>query len=290
MHDWEGRLLLMIQFENHSLCSTFYEQLSRSLHTYDNSKIALSTEEDGEFINLCIQFSAVQEEEIFERKLLGVILANITIHIFLTEWLERIVRDQFYYKDAYEIETIVATAKDMFLNNDVYDVPLQLTFQTWQREMVHLFEVFLLESSHFSFNSFLRFRLKKQRENLKEVVEKAIEEYKYEYDYQQILHICRNHLKNTPPKVDVVHIYIDKEIYITDENGEEIPYTMIRNWLTNELTFEYPLPLEERIISPLVAIAPSSVIVHLKRHDEGLIQTLLSIFEERVTIMENKPF
>lgn len=280
----------MIQFENHSLCYVFYKQLISSFHTSHYEDVTIFMEEDGEFMNLCLRFPPNSDDESFNKHIIATVLANVTIRVYLTDWIQQLVCDRFHYKDAYEISTITEIAKDIFMNNEKSEVNIGISFPNWQIEMIQLYEMFLKESLRFSFDSFLRFRLRKHREYLVEVVEKAIDEYKFEYDYQQMLETCRKHLKEHAPKVDIVHVYLDNQVFIADEEGDEIPISQIRKWLTDDLTFEYPLPLEERIISPLVAIAPKLVIVHMYRHDEGLIHTLMSIFEERIRFKEDYRF
>lgn len=216
--------------------------------------------------------------------MVATILTNVTIKEFLPIWLNEWICDRFHYEDPYEIEAITEHARDLFFNAKP-DIPLKTTFVTWQKEMFSLYDQFIREAMRFSFDSFVRFRLRKLKYKLVEVVERAIDEYKLEHEYQVMINTCRDYLRNNSPRIHTIYLYLNSEISMVDQQGQRISTQQIRRWLTHDLSFEDPLPISQRVIGPLVSIAPKKLIIYpnVKKH-EGLLHTLLSIFEERVEL------
>ncbi|MFA9558700.1 putative sporulation protein YtxC [Evansella sp. AB-rgal1] len=278
--------MLTIQFEDSSLCEAFYNQLLKSMDTYGGVQHVISIEKIENHTNLCINFSALTGEEKSKRTRIASIFTNMTIQKVLPIWFEQLLREGFHYEDTYEIEAIVEHARDLLLNaKDA--ISLDMDIIKIQKEMFLLYDQFLEEAVRFSFDSFLRFRLREIKEKLTEVLEKAIDEYKLEHSYQIMVQTCRDYLKDHPPRIHTVHLYVDQEITMVDMDGAKITSKRFEKWLTKELNFEDPLPISERVVGPLVCIAPQKIIVYPNRHYEGLIQSLLTIFEERVELRED---
>ncbi|ADU31445.1 Sporulation protein YtxC [Evansella cellulosilytica DSM 2522] len=289
LHDWEGLLLLTIQFKDSSLCEAFYHQLLHSLSTYGGVKKSISIEKTEQYTNLSINFSTILGGGMSQRKkLVATVLTNVTIKKFLPIWLEECIRGRFYFEDQYEVGAIIEHAREVFFNEKP-DVPLKTNFIEWQKELFMLYYHFIKEAMHFSFDSFIIFRLRKFKLQLVDVVEKAIDEYKIEHDYQVMLNTCREFLRNHESRIDTIHVYLNENIEIQDDSGESISLQQIRNWLTRDLMFEDPLPLSQRVIGPLVCIAPKKIFIYPHENEyDGLVQTLLSIFEERVNIVDKE--
>ncbi|WP_078595081.1 putative sporulation protein YtxC [Evansella clarkii] len=275
--------MLVIEFKNISLCEAFYCQLLRSMDTYEGVRKSIFTkQEDGE-TRLFINMNVLDGDKPDKMKEVALILTNVTIKNVLPLWMEELLRERFYYEEQYEIDAIMGHARDLFFNPPE-DVPLETSFLDWQKEMFQLYHQFIQASICFSFESFLMFRFRKNKEQLGEIVEKAIDEYKMEYDYQIMLQTCREFLKDTVPRVDTVQLFLEEEVKLVDGNGRLISSQQILRWLSEEMYFDSHLPLARRVIGPLVSISPRRLIIHPRTHHEGLLHTLLSIFEERVEL------
>ncbi|MDG5786957.1 putative sporulation protein YtxC [Evansella sp. AB-P1] len=277
--------MITIQFKDLSLCKAFYNQLLDSMDTYVGVKDAIMMEQFGDYTNLCIDFSAINGDEVGIREKVASIFTNMTMKEILPIWFEEWLRESYYYKDPDEIKLIIEHARELMYHSNS-EVSLKDLFLKLQREMFYLYDQFIHHSVHFSFDSFLRFRLRKIKNKVVEIVEKAIDEHKLEHDYQIMVNTCRQFLQSNPPRVKVVYLFMENEMIITDSNGESITAEQISSWLTHELCFEEPLPLSERVVGPLVSIAPDKLIIYPKQHHEGLLQTLLTIFEERIELRE----
>ncbi len=258
------------------------------MDTYGGVKQAIYVKEAGDYTNLCIDLFTIDGEENARRHCVASVLTNVTIKNVLPLWIEECLRESFHYKDQFEIDEIVQHGRDLFYNPKS-SIPLKTSFITWQNEMFDLYYQLIRNTIRFSYDSFLKFRLREQKEQIVEIVEKAIDEYKMEHDYQEMLNTCRLYLKNNVPKLPTIHLYLDDEVSIVDDShGEKISADKISRWLPPELNFEAPLPINERVIGPIVTIAPEKLFVYPSKSQEGLLQTLLLIFEERIEIRGDK--
>ncbi|MBU9714170.1 putative sporulation protein YtxC [Evansella tamaricis] len=279
--------MLTIQFKDFKLCEAFYNQLLLSMNTYGGVKKAVYIEEVEDYTNLCIDLITIDGEENARRHCVASVLTNVTIKNILPVWIEEWLRESFHYSDPFEIEAIQGYARDLFFYPKTM-IPLKTTFVSWQNEMFELYYQLIRNTIQFSYDSFLKFRLREQKEQLVEVVEKAIDEYKMEHDYQEMLNTCRDYIKSNPARIHTIHLYLDQEVKMVDQQGETISINQIRSWLSKELNFEAPLPINERVIGPLVCMAPEKLIVYPLNTQQGLLQTLLLIFEERMEIKEGE--
>ncbi|UCZ52240.1 putative sporulation protein YtxC [Bacillus shivajii] len=274
--------MLTIQFKDTQLCEAFYDQLCLSLHTFVGDKEFAFIEDKGDHSFLKIDLPCLKKNGANTSQVASV-LTNVTIKEKLPLWLRDWVKEGFYYEDPYEVEAIVEYAKQLFLKGS-NEVPLKVSFKKWQHGIYKLYDQFIYHSLQFSFDSFLRFRLREKKEELVEVVEKAIDEYKLEHDYQVMVASCRDYLQAHEPRIHTIHLLLDQSIAMYDNHGRQITEDELRKWCSNEISFEAPLPFSEWVISPTVSLAPKKLIIYPNHNYEGLLQTLFSIFEERIEI------
>jgi putative sporulation protein YtxC len=276
--------LLVIEFKDSHIGEAFYHQLKQSLAVTKRSNddlIHIHFKEKETLTTLSIEgLNSLRREE--QQAIISV-LTNVTITHFFPKWLKEFLKDMFYYEDEQEIQAIIQTAKSLFFpSGGEEDRNFTMAFLQWQQDIFQKLAPFVENNISFSFDSFLFFRLKPSREKLLSLAELAIDEYKLELEYQLMLDRCRDFLKRQSPRVHTVYVFLKNGIEFYDSDMKKISVQQIYEWLETGTPFEKNLPVNERMIGPLVSMAPKKIIIDSAYCDNDLYHTLKNIFEERL--------
>ncbi len=133
----------------------------------------------------------------------------------------------------------------------------------------------LLENKSLSLGGFMTFRLGSYKNELKDICTNAGEEYAALREYDEFLDMLRFFVSVQSPREDVIHI--------KEENGA---FTIL-NRLKRDITLLYSsdLPREDNfteediLLSTLISISPKKIIIHDKKENYRIYETIDEIFE-----------
>ncbi|WHY84954.1 putative sporulation protein YtxC [Neobacillus novalis] len=200
------------------------------------------------------------------------------------DWFREIMKDQFYYEDVEEQQQIIEIIYSV-LDGQRKDLAVFIKETSMEpdhiREAIdHIFQ----DNISFSFDSFLKFRLRPYLQSLESFVEIAIDEYKMEQEYQMFVQMLREFLANREPKMDILHLLFDEEITFYNELFVEIKRGELTRMIDRKLLVNHPVYVDSASIAPLLSLAPTTIFIYTKDPDEPLVRTIKNIFEERVEI------
>ncbi len=218
-----------------------------------------------------------------QSKKIGEFLASITACIIVSHFRDLIfqdlIRDHYFYFRQEEQSQIADLARRSF-QKGIY-CHRQKTVQAVIENRIRVY--FYSECRHLDLEGFINFRLQDFQEELKKAVEVAVESYLMEKEYRELVRMLRYLLEMEEPKVDLVHLLIDKKglIRVADEEFNKIDHRQWEDFSMEDLDgfFDY----EDLLISMLVSIAPGKLMVHqnvLPRYPK-LVDTIRKIFGPR---------
>jgi putative sporulation protein YtxC len=200
----------------------------------------------------------------------------------LPSWLESILRQKYYYRDQDEIDAIIEIACSI-IDGQMQESAGHVFLK--EKEIIQQgLYTFLTESISFSFDSFATFRLKSFYDSLFVYVENAIDEYKLEQDYQNFIATLRDLLYANEPKMDIVHLLHKNGFHFFDHEFRKLDKQEIQKLIDRKLLAENPVYIDSSTLAPLISIAPKKLHLYTDEAEDGLIQTVLKIFEERTVI------
>lgn len=221
------------------------------------------------------------------------ILLRDSFHSFLLEEktlsvLEQIIVGKFFYREREEIEAIIEIASSIIegersANGDA-------AFRTEKRSIEQGLQSILEGRVSFSFDSFTTFRLKSFQHSLEKYVVKAIDEYKLEQDYQNFIATLRDCLFGQEPKLTKLHLVNRDGFHFYDQGFTKLDRPRINSLIDRRLLAKSSLFLDTVILAPLLSIAPVNLYIYTDDKEEGLIQTISRIFEERATVLPLSSF
>ncbi|MFC7393690.1 putative sporulation protein YtxC [Scopulibacillus cellulosilyticus] len=218
----------------------------------------------------------------FRTKFIG-IFVDFIIDTYEEKWLLDIISSTFYFKDKHDQEEILEIVQAIF-DGEKTDLP-RLDILPSRRNVIKeavrdIFE----DRTSLSFQSVIRFRLNKYRTCLQKYVELAIDEYKLQQEYQAFIDKLRRIVKAYRPLHHTIYVIDDHPFKLFDKNHNYIKNVhSIRSFYP--LLKQWGIEAEPSILLTLIGLAPKNIFVYTDRPDNGMMQTLQNVFEERVTFL-----
>ncbi|MDQ1144795.1 putative sporulation protein YtxC [Bacillus sp. SORGH_AS 510] len=201
-------------------------------------------------------------------------------------WFREILCDQYYFTDMEEQQQIIDIIYSI-LDGQREDLSVFLKEINDESDLIRTaIDEILQDHVTFSFDSFVKFRLRSYLQALESYIEIAIDEYKMEQEYQMFVHMLRDFLVNREPKMNTLHLLFDEEITFYNEHFVEIKRGELTRLIDRKLLVNHPVYIDSVSIAPLLSLAPTFIFIYTKDPDEPLVRTIKNIFEERVTVKE----
>jgi len=274
--------LISIHFEKEQDCLVFFSAIVKYMSLYHSVGFHGDVQcQDNQLITIDCA------DHIHYNESLRPLLASLFVHYLIAtkeeSWLRDIVRDMFYFEEEEEQQQIVSIARSLLDNKR----NIGRTNLHFQREDF-IYRAFLESLEHdsaFYYEAFLTFRLREYFEQLVVYVEKAIDEYYLEQEYQTLVEQLRNFILKTKERSEAIHVVYGEEVRFYDKTYRHMKREELLFYLEEELVFEKGLRIEEMVISPLVSLVPGKVYMYANDFDIGVIHTMQAIFQERLTLL-----
>ncbi|MGE7766520.1 sporulation protein YtxC [Peribacillus sp. NPDC096540] len=221
------------------------------------------------------------------------ILLSDVFHSFLLEEkmlpvIEQIIIGKFFYREREEIEAITEIASSIIEGERARCQGM--LFSTEKQLIEEGLQSILAGKVSFSFDSFTTFRLKSFQHTLEKYVVRAIDEYKLEQDYQNFIATLRDCLHGQESKLPKLHLVNRDGFQFYDQEFSKLDRPKINSMIDRRLLAKSSLFLDTVILAPLLSIAPENLYIYTDDKEEGLIQTMARIFEERATVLPLSAF
>lgn len=132
---------------------------------------------------------------------------------------------------------------------------------------------------------FINFRLKDYKEQLIQVVDKAVDDLMMELEYKEFIRVLRYFVEVQEPKVEEVHVVMSNSgtFKILDSVGKTINNQYLENFATQSAD---EINYEDLLITALITIAPYNVMLHCANPAKArdVMETIKNIFDGRVVI------
>jgi putative sporulation protein YtxC len=145
------------------------------------------------------------------------------------------------------------------------------------------------QGGHINVEGFLHFRLQDYQQELKRIVDDAVESYLTEKEYREFVRLLKYFLELQQPRIDLVHLAVDEkgQFQITDQRFNKIDP---RDWEEFDLEdYVEDNDYEDVLVSMLVSVAPRQIMLHqnvLPRYPRA-VETLRRIFDRRLLFCQN---
>lgn len=279
-----GIWLAEIIFQNREDASRFHKYIQNHLQSVSMSRTFILLLEDEHRARVKIENGVKEILEACKKAFLQFI-----IRIKLNDWFRLILKEQYYYEDEDEQQQILDIIQSI-LEGNRDDLESLIHDQRMNEQMEKAVSLLFDEQTTFSFDSFVRFRMRPFMEQLEKYVEISIDEYKLEQEYQMFIQTLRQFLSERKPKIQQLHLLMGEGVSFYDEEYQEISRSELVRMMDRRLLSNHPVYVDSVTIAPLLSIAPAVIYLYTKDRDQPLIRTIENIFEERVKFMSFTDF
>jgi putative sporulation protein YtxC len=269
--------LLEIHFQRKEDAEPFYQLAKKKLA---NSKSDNHILLDRQHHVVKIKTDSMSEHVFNEIKEL---FYDFIIKTKCNDWFCKIITERFFYSDEEEIKQILEIIHSI-LEGERTDLAAFVKDSEEKNILKQAIHHVLKRDIVFSFDSFVKFRLRGFLTQLEKYVELSIDEYKMEQEYQTFIQTLREFVSTRSSLVHALHILIDEEVMFFNEQFVEIKKPELTKMIDRKLLFNHPVYVDSTTIAPLLSVAPKTIYLYAKDPDQPLIRTIRNIFEERVLV------
>jgi putative sporulation protein YtxC len=201
--------------------------------------------------------------------------------------LESLIGNEFSYQNSNEMESIMNFSNQMLnLENDTLDVSdhgQHRRIMTISNEIKQFFK----KNNDLNLDGLLEFRLDEYKEELREVVEYAVDEFIMDKQYQEFISLLKYFVFIQEAKIPEVHLMHKGGHEFVLFNDQMTPMDMKATQDSFKIEIlDQEFNFEDLVVSTLISIAPQQIHIHTREPKVLVIQTINQIFENRVHICE----
>lgn len=201
--------------------------------------------------------------------------------------IRKLIRDEFHYKQEQELEQIIGYCEQMLGGSGQSGEDSEKPAAYWRRKEMIAAEIadFIQEQTELHLDGFIRFRLKAYKQELRDIVEYAVDEYVMDRQYQEFISLLQYFVYIQEAKIPFVHL-IHKggnEFMLLNDRMEQINTDDPDAVITVEL-LEKDMNFEDMIVSTLINVSPQKIHIHTREPETQVIKTISQIFENRVEL------
>ncbi|WP_070121823.1 sporulation protein YtxC [Bacillus marinisedimentorum] len=273
--------MLAIQFENKVDAALLYAKLQQNCVNYPE----YANDIEFRYSKVTIQEPCRNRNQWMNAFLIPSI-AEFIIQAYEESWMAEIIEQTFLFKSFEEQEQIVAIARSI-IAGEKKDIPIRGIPAGKDRTVfIHdALDKIFADTPSFSFESFVRFRLRDYRERLRKYVEAAIDEYKMEQEYQDFIENARRYVGCKQAAAAVVHLIHGQKVLFFDSEWKPIRQADVLDPVEEQFIRDQHLDPAAFVIAPLLSLVPRKIILYTEQIDHGIVRTVQNIFEERVVIL-----
>lgn len=215
----------------------------------------------------------------------SVILSDYIIKYYEEKLLSRIININYCYFNSLEKEQILNICAS-FLATEKQNSKINLNISKRKNIVFRSLIKYFHSSNEIILDGFINFRIKEYFKELEDIVDKAVDAFLMEREYQEFIKLLRYFVDIQEPKLEAVHILAtyDNKYIILDHFHNEITNECIKEFL-NEVS-ESDINYDDLLVSSLITIAPIRIYIHDEEQikNKELIKTIKNVFINKVIV------
>ncbi|MFD3445354.1 putative sporulation protein YtxC [Microbacteriaceae bacterium 4G12] len=268
--------MIEIHFEEEVDAKTMYRQFSQCTNqAYNETYIYME--------NSTLVFHIPSAEYAYVEDVLIPALIHFILTVKEDKWIVSILRDSFYYEDAEERHHILHIAHSI-LDGRRKGVLKQGIEEKREVFLAASLREFVKDPVSFSFESYVKFRLKHYMSYLIRLTELAIDEYKLEQEYQAFVETLRQQVYKRKSRLSCLHLVFNGNFIFYDDKGARLNQDKLLHYLDCEVVSHQEVYIDTNVIAPLLSIAPKKICLYTTHTDHNMVITIQNVFQERVKV------
>lgn len=262
--------------------------------TFEEKNINLGISES---INLGTHFVKVFCNDIdFNEKLKGRfnlyisnILYNIAIEEFSRDEIQHLLLENYFFLRYDEMKEVSQRVAKILRNEEKITDEDMVYCMNKKNDIITKIKACIDENDEINIQGFVRFRMKELKEELEDIVNRVVEKYMAEKEYNEFIKLLKYFVDVQESKIDTINIIIrpNGDYGIQDKDGNDIMSEIFNN--LTDTKYSDSVSVEDLIISGLITYCPEHIIIHGKENcdNKEILDTIQKVFEERVDFCTN---
>ncbi|MCI1946292.1 putative sporulation protein YtxC [Clostridium luticellarii] len=216
-------------------------------------------------------------------------IANIIYDIVIDEFYKNdiltFLSDEYFFLRYEELEEIRLESINV-LKGKMEIVDDNSIFCINKRnEMLDKISNCINENNEINIDGFVTFRIKELLPDLESIVDKVVEKYMVEKEYNEFIKLLKYFVEIQESKIECLNIIIDSQgNYIIRDRQEDITDNFFRDLKELKCSKNLNSGLDDVLISALITNSPDRIIIHCAENcrNPELIETIEKVFTDRV--------
>ncbi|MBP5426538.1 MAG: putative sporulation protein YtxC [Clostridiales bacterium] len=213
------------------------------------------------------------------------LLTNCIINVYEFFLLNKIISKDYINFNVQEKKKIMHVAKEIIDGND--SVVDKVFFIKRKNYIYKRLVDYLSKNEVIRLEGFIIFRLKDYKSDLELILEKAVDVYLTDKEYNEFINLLKYFIEVQESRIDVVHltIYANGDFKLCDKFERDISYLYIDDM--REELLNSKLTKEDILLGALITISPQKIILNRKcdgKISKEIFNTINSVFTDRISI------
>lgn len=218
----------------------------------------------------------------------NLLFANILYNIILVEYIDKYLQDYladtYYYLKYDELNIIKNLSIEAMKCEGALIDENTIYFLNRKNNIIKKIISYLQENIELNIGGYITFRIKDLIPELQEIIDKEIEKYMVEKEYNEFIKLLKYFVEMQESKIDEINIIIEKngDYTIQDKKGHDIMEILVND--VSELKSNKNINIEDVLISGLITNCPLKIKIHCQENcnNKELIETIKNVFLDRV--------
>lgn len=216
--------------------------------------------------------------------ILSKVLTEVIIRYYEVILLKRIVKENYFYLNGKEQASVADNALKL-LKEEKLMQPGGFYKATRRNKIMRNMLEYLDAENELNIEGFVNFRLNGYLNELNQTIERGLEIFIAEKEYNEFIRLLRYFVEIQECKIDIVHLCQSKD-------GRYLLYDANRNSISSEYFDELrseilddTINYDDLLISTLITISPNKIMIHdiEEFKNKELLKTIMNVFADRIT-------
>lgn len=282
--------MLLLTIVNNSHSEYVLNQVKSIINYLNNKKKNLNLRYDNDELSQCIHIYLDREDstehEVY--RLINYYIANILYGVIIEEFLGKKVSKHLIETYNFLSYKDISVVKDTIYKVLKEEVPIDDTviyFMNKKNNILNKIIGCIEEVNEINIRGFIDFRAKELMPGIYKIVEKIIENYMIEKEYNEFINLLKYFVEIQDSKIEKVDLYIGKSgdsYKLRDEFGNDMMEALLNELYENKNVLE--VSQDDLVISGLITMCPKKIVIHSSGRckNKELINTIEKVFEDRV--------
>ncbi len=218
------------------------------------------------------------------KHLLSRVLTEVIVEYYEKRLLKKIAKANFFYLNERERSTVIENACKLLSEGSMMK-PGGFYRASGRHKIMKSIADYLDSENEINIDGFVNFRLNGYINELNETIERALEVFIAEREYNEFIKLLRYFVEIQECKVDTINLFQSKDgrYLLFDENRNRVSseyFDELRAEILDE-TINY----DDLLISTLITISPRKINIHDVEgfRNKELVQTIMNVFTDRIS-------